>query len=460
MAEQETEFCIIGAGYAGLSAAYRLTQAGHSVVVLEARDRVGGRVLTGYSPDGAYLDYGGTWYGPGQDSLQRLADEMGVASYPTYAGGAVLLEIDGQTTRIGGESDGPTFPGLDLLEKAIGSAINAGIRDLDRMAAEVPLEAPWLAPKAADWDSQTIKTWVDVNFPDPTQSLQVGLGMQATVLFGASPAETSVLGLMFQIHSCHGVNYLTGITGAMQQNRIVGGMQAIANRVAERLGPAIHLNSPVRSIAQNASGVTVGADGVVVRAKRAIVTVPPSLNTAISFDPPLPPQRAFLTAHMAGGWVIKAAAVYENSFWRADGLNGQVISPGSPVSMSLDGSVESGSPGVILAFSAGPDAIRLAALSEGERKKVFLDTLTRWFGPQAANPIFYVDHDWAKEEWTRGCYAAHYSPGALTAYGSAIRAPIGRIHWAGSETSPEFVGSIEGAVRSGERAADEVVSAG
>jgi monoamine oxidase len=328
------------------------------------------------------------------------------------------------------------------------------------MAGEVPMEAPWLAPKAADWDTQTIKTWVDVNFPDPTQTLQVALGMQATLLFGATMAETSVLGLMFQIHSCHGINYLTGITGAMQQNRVAGGMQAIANRVAERLGGAVHLSSPVRGIAQDANGVTIAADGITVRAQRAVVTVPPSLNAAIRFDPPLPAGRAFLTARMAGGWIIKAAAVYAESFWRADGLNGQVISPGSPVAFSLDGSVESGIPGVLLAFAAGPDAAKLAALSDADRKRVFVDTLTRWFGPKAANPIFYADHDWAKEEWTRGCYAAHYSPGALTAYGSAIRAPVGCVHWAGSETSPGFVGSIEGAVRSGERAAQEVEQAG
>ena len=459
MQQQETEFCIVGAGYAGLTAALRLTQAGHSVAVLEARDRVGGRVYTGYTPDGAWLDYGGTWFGPGQDGIQGLADEMGVGSYPTYDGGAVLLEMDGRLMRMGDEG-GSSFPGLDLVEKAIGSVLEAGIGELDRMAAEVPLEAPWQAPRAAEWDSQTIHTWVEANFPDPTRTIQAALGMQATLLFGGTPAETSVLGLMFQIHSCHGINYLTGIKDAMQQNRVIGGMQAIANHIAERLGGVIHLQTPVQRIAQDATGVTVTAEGLSVRARRAVVTVPPSLVGSIHFEPAPPADKAWLLSRMPAGWIIKAVAVYEDSFWRADGLNGQVISPGSPVSFSLDGSVDTGRPGVLLAFAAGPDARRLAALPDEERRRVFVETLTRWFGPKAAHPIFYADRDWAKEEWTRGCYAAHYPPGVLSAYGSVIRVPAGRVHFAGSETSPEYVGSIEGAVRSGERVAREVIEAG
>jgi monoamine oxidase len=334
------------------------------------------------------------------------------------------------------------------------------VGDVDRMAAEVPLDAPWDAPKAREWDSQTVATWIDQTFPDPTHTLQTLLGMGATLTFSAGAAETSLLGLLFQIHSCRGVESLMSIKGGMQQDRVVGGAQAIANRVANRLGDAIHLQTPVRRVAQDAGGVTVSADGLSVRARRAIVTVPPPLADSIAYDPPLPPQRVFLTSRMPAGWSIKAVAVYDDPFWRSDGLSGQAISLGAPVSFCVDGSPESGRPGALLAFSSGAAAQKLAALSDEERKRTFLGALTKWFGARAAAPIFYTDHDWAKEEWTRGCATTHYPPGVLTAYGSALRVPTGRVHWAGSETSPEFVGAIDGAVRSGERVAREVVQAG
>jgi monoamine oxidase len=413
-------------------------------------------VFTGYAPDGTYLDYGGTWVAPGQDGILGLAAEMGIGTYPTFCEGAVLYVIDGEQMRVGGEKSGDGLPGMGLLADVAGSVIG----DIDRMADSVPLDAPWSAAKADEWDSQTIKGWVDENFPDPTHTLQTGAYSQSALLFGSSPSETSVLGLLFQIHSCRGVNFLSAIKGGMQQDRVIGGAQAIANKVAERLGDVIHLQTPVRRIAQNASGVTISADGLTVRAGRAIVTVPPSLGAAIQYEPAMPADRAFLFSRMPAGWVIKAAAVYDEPFWRADGLTGQVVSPQTPVGFSLDGSPESGRPGVILAFAAGPNARQLASLGDDDRKLVFLDTLTQWFGPKAANPIFYADHDWAKEEWTRGCYATHFAPGVLTAYGSALRVPDGRVHFAGSETSPDFVGSIDGAVRSGERVAQEVLQAG
>ena len=404
MEQSEFDFCVVGAGYAGLTTAWRLKQAGRSVVVLEARDRVGGRVYTGYAPDGTYLDYGGTWLAPGQDGILRLAAEMGIGTYPTFSDGAVILEIDGAVTRVGGSGGGGNIPGMGIVE----AVANSVIGDVDRMADAVPLEAPWNASKAAEWDSQSIAGWIDDNFPDPTELVQSTLRSQVALLFGSSPSETSVLGLLFQIHSCRGVNFLTAIKGGMQQDRL--GAQAIANRVAEGLGDVIHLQTPVRRIEQNASGVTISADGLTVRARRAIVTVPPALIGSIQFNPALPAHKAFLLSRMPAGWIIKAAAVYEDSFWRADGLNGQAISPGTPVGFSLDGSPESGKPGVILAFSGGPAARQLAALSEAERRRVFLEQLTKWFGPKAANPVFYADHDWAKEEWTRGCYAAHFGP--------------------------------------------------
>jgi monoamine oxidase len=452
MEHREADVCVVGAGYAGLTAALRLQQAGRSVVVLEARDRVGGRVWTEWLPDGTPLNFGGTWIGPGQDRVYALAQEMGVGWYPTYTAGDRLLIQGGQTHRYSGE-----IPlNVDLLGLA---GFGLAIMELNAMATQVPVDAPWQAAKAREWDSQTVGAWIHNPLNVPSEFAQRLLTAIVTEMFTCDPAEVSLLYLLLHIHASGKFEAIFGLQGGAQQDIIQGGSQAIADRVAARLGDRVQLNAPVRAITQTADGVTVSGAAVTVRARRVVLSIPPSLTASLSYDPPLPDTRLMLAQRMLAGVALRVLAVYDEPFWRADGLTGQSLDMDSLVPATIDMTPPSGKPGMISTYGFGPGALTLMAMSAEERKRLFLHELEKRFGPKAASPTLYREHDWQADPWTRGCHMAHYGPGVLTTYGTALREPIGRIHWATTETATAWIGNIDGAVRAGEHVAAEVLQA-
>jgi monoamine oxidase len=240
----------------------------------------------------------------------------------------------------------------------------------------------------------------------------------------------------------------------------VGGSQMVSIRLAQELGEgAVRLNAPVRRIEHGDGRVTVHGDGITARGKRVIVALPPTLTSRIAYDPPLPGHRDQLTQRMPQGSVIKCMAIYDEPFWRADGLSGQATSDAGPAKVVFDNSPPDGSPGVLLAFLEGERARTLGRLPAEERRRQILDGLTRLFGPRAAQPERFIERIWAEEEWTRGCYGCYMPPGAWTSFGATLRAPIGAIHWAGAETATVWNGYMDGAVQSGRRAAREALSA-
>jgi monoamine oxidase len=445
---READVVVVGAGLAGLAAARALTARGASVVVLEARDRVGGRLLNHELGEGKVVEVGGQWIGPTQDRLAALARDLGVETFPTHADGYNLLEYAGSVRRYRG-----TIP---RLNPAVLVDVEQAQRRLNRLARKVPLDAPWETPNAAKLDGQTAATWMHRNLATKSGRMLLELGIEA--VWAAQPEDMSLLHVLFYIHSAGSLELLFDTEGGAQQDRFVGGSQLIPIGMAEELGEErLVLGAPVRRVERAADSVTVHADGAIARGRRAIVAIAPTLAGRIAYDPPLAGYRDQLTQRMPLGTVAKCMAVYAEPFWRSEGLSGQGTSDRGPVRLTFDNSPPDGSPGVLLGFLEGRHARELGRLRADERRTAVVDCFARMFGPRAASPDDYIERLWAEEEWTRGCYGCHMPTGAWTSYGPALHAPIGPLHWAGAEYAQVWNGYMEGAARSGEAAAAQVL---
>jgi monoamine oxidase len=450
---KRVDVVVVGAGLAGLAAARRLKRRGASVAVLEARDRVGGRTLNHELGHGEVVEIGGQWVGPTQNRVLKLIKDLGLSTFKTYVDGKNVYYRRANPPPLRLQTYTGTIPPLNhasLVELA--KVLNS----LDKLAAEVPLEEPWNAASARDWDGQTFETWKLANTAIEETREVIDLGIEA--VFAAEPRDLSLLHVLFYIHSGGSFENLINTPGGAQDSRIVGGSQRISIEVAKRLGDRVVLRAPVERIVHRKSGVKVHTPKGIWEASRVIVTVPPTLAGRIAYEPHLPGPRDQLTQRVPMGSVIKCMAVYDRPFWRDDGLSGMATSDTGPVKVTFDNSPPDGKPGVMLGFIEGQAARNLTRKSQGERRKAVLACLERYFGPEArTKAVDYFDKSWAEDPWTRGCYVGYFPTGVLTGYRNAIRKPIGPIHWAGTETATEWSGYMDGAVQSGERAADEVL---
>ncbi|HEY7456495.1 MAG TPA: FAD-dependent oxidoreductase, partial [Solirubrobacterales bacterium] len=399
--------------------------------------------------DGVTVDLGGQWVGSDHSRVRRLAAELGIELFPQHGAGRNLLDVGGRRRRYRG-----TIP---RLGPRVLWDVFVARRRLDRLARAVGAEQPWAAEHAAELDGETVAEWCERNVRTPIARELIGLA--GRTVWGAGPAELSMLHVLFYVAAAGGFDKLIDTEGGAQQDRLEGGAQLLPLRLAGSLGDRVRLGAPVRRIAQAEDRVRVEADGVAVEASRAIVAAPPAVAARIELDP-LPPGRPELAERMRPGALTKCIALYARPFWREDGFSGEAVSDAGPVTLAFDSSPRDGSAGVLLGFVGGPEARELAALPPAQRRAPVLACFERLYGQAAAVPVDYAEQTWAEEEWSGGGPTSNFGPGGWTACGPALREPHGRLHWAGTETATVWSGYMEGALQAGERVAAEAMSAG
>lgn len=446
----EADVVIVGAGLSGLIAGRAVRDAGLTPLILEADERVGGRILTEEVLPGVPVELGAQWIGDTHERMFRLAAELGVETFAQYDEGQTSYELG--DSGVLGESEFHARFGSELKE------LELVLRRLDVLAAEVPVDAPWSAPRALEWDAVTAGAWYDAQGLSPVaRSL---LEICTVGILAVPTAEVSFLHLLFTIQTCGVTSELFAESeGGAQTFRFIGGTSEIPNRLAALISDYIKLDVPVQLVEHSADGVTVHCrGGLVVRGRRIIVAISPTLAGRIMYDPPLPGIRDQLTQRLPNGSAMKAFFVYSEPFWRNDGFNGQLISDIGPARMSNDTCIPGDDHGVILMFLEGDQARTYGRLPEAQRRESLTAELVRHFGSAAAHPEYYIDGEWSERQWTRGCYNANHGPHVWTKYGPALTAPIGVIHWASTDTATYWSAYMEGAVDAGERAAHAVIA--
>ncbi|MBW4041217.1 MAG: FAD-dependent oxidoreductase [Acidobacteria bacterium] len=450
MTRIERDVVVIGAGACGLTAATRLKASGASVAVLEARDRVGGRLWTDES-SGALLELGGQWVSPDQTALRRALDELGLATFSRYReGDSIYVGPDGTAARFTGD----IFP----ASRETQAEIERMITELDGLTAELDPDRPWAHPRAHELDGITWRAFLEQLSDDDEARANVAMFTAEAMLTKPSSAFSALQSLLMAA-SAGSFSHLVDADFILDK-RVVGGLQQLPLRLAEALGDDVLLSRPVRRIAWSDEAVTVDADGeLTVVARRVVLAVPPNLYDRIDYVPALPLRRHVLHQHLSLGLVIKIHAVYDEPFWRADGLSGTAFSPYLPVHEAYDNSNHGDPRGILVGFASDTRADLLLAMGPEERKAAILDALALYYGERAQHPAIYVESDWGSEEWTRGAYAASFDMGGLERFGADLRTPVGPIHWASSDLAGAGYQHVDGAIRMGHWVAEQVQAA-
>lgn len=449
MQHKSCEVAVIGAGASGLAAARELSRRGIDVLVLEARDRVGGRTLSRTLDNGVTIDVGGQWVAPTQHRVLALADRLGLRMFQTYQDGKYTVLAGGEVYHLD--------PDVAADDPELDADVRQAEAKLEALAASIPLDAPWTHPDAATLDRMSFADWNRVTLK--TEAGRARFDVVAPGVFSVDASELSMLHVAFYFGAAGGFSTLTRTRGGGQDSRFTDGMQQLSIGLARELGDRILLGQVARRVSQDDDGVRIVTDDLTVSARHLVVALPPALAGRLVYEPALPPLRDALTQRMPMGTAIKMMLVYDRPFWRDAGLSGFVITDCDVPQIMYDNSPEDGSCGILLGFTEGFQARHWVEESSERRKAEAIRTAVACFGPEANDARDFIELSWMNEEFSRGCYAGIMPPGGWTTFGTALRTPVGRIFWAGTETATCWAGYVEGALQAGERAAEEASGA-
>nr|XP_032834967.1 amine oxidase [flavin-containing]-like [Petromyzon marinus] len=456
-APQHYDVVVVGAGISGLYAARHLAHHGVKVLVLEARDRVGGRTFTIQGPEFGYVDVGGAYVGPTQDRILGLARDLGVQTYRVNERERLLYYKHGRASPFRGAFPTLWNP-LAILD------LNNLLRTLDQMGEEIPADAPWDAPHALEWDHMTMKQLLDkLCWTKVTRDFGT---LFVNVNVTSEPHEASALWFLWYLKQCGGTARIFSTTNGGQERKFVGGSSQISERMAESLGDRVKLSSPVTRIEQQQPPGSSGRvhihteGGAQYMADFAVLALPPAMLARVELAPALPPVRAQLLQRLPMGSVVKCMVYYRSAFWRDKDFCGtmMILDEESPIGLTMDDCKPDGSYPAIMGFILSRKARRLASLSKEERCRRICDVYARVLGcEEARHPVHYEERNWGEEAFSGGCYTAVCAPGTLTDFARGMREPLGRLHFAGTETATRWSGYMDGAIQAGERAAREIL---
>jgi monoamine oxidase len=433
---------VAGAGLSGLFTARELARRGRDVVVVEARDRVGGRTLARTIGRG-HFDLGGQWIGPNQPRVAKLARELGLATFATWSSGRKVMDLDGPNGKV--KTYRGVIPKLGVLELL---RLELAIRSVERMTKRIDPTDPWATSYGVEWDRFTVDDWAKKTVS--AERVRAAFDVVVRVVFGAEAKDLSLLAFLSYVRAAGGLMALVEIEGGAQQDRFVVGAHALSTRIAGELAGRVVLEAPVRAIADDGDGVLVTTDRGKIRADRVVVAMPPPLVRDIAFDPPLDAARKeLLSAHRMGA-TTKVIATYERAFWRDAGFSGEAVSSRGPITVTFDDTTHDGAQPALVAFVVGDAARRSPSESE------VLEDLARFFGREAASPEAYVAREWGVDPWSGGCPVSMPPPLRWSRQLATLRRPHGRVHFAGTETAIEHTGYLEGALEAAERCLREI----
>ncbi|WNF38226.1 FAD-dependent oxidoreductase [Bacillaceae bacterium IKA-2] len=438
----EVDVVIIGAGLAGLATAFELKKNHLSFVVLEARDRPGGRIESIVTDENVCIDMGAQWIGKNHYRVKKLLSQFRLDTVSTYRKGKQIYAYNEKITY----QKRPPISALSLLD------VHLFTRRLNKISSFIKPSSPWENTFTKQFDEITMEQFLQSNMHTRAGKNYYRLFIEE--LLCTKLYEVSALDFLWLISSAGSIQNIR----ASEELSIKGGAGRLVERIAATISEKIHFESPVSTIRSEAENrVYVYSKNQCWKAKKVIVAVPPNLQSRITFEPPLPATRAQLIERAPLPAVMKINLIYEKPFWRDLGLSGITYSDKGQIKMTIDSSPKDGEVGILTIISSGDSTRELANHSPEKRKIIVLTALTRLFGPSANKPSQYFEKNWAEEEWTRGGYGVHFAPGVITSLGKTLVKSIGPIHWAGSETASLWRLYMEGAVQSGQRAAQEVI---